>query len=157
MTNSPLMEPTLGTLLDSTMSTRAGTYYCAAKYVVRKANGITVGITRTPPGPQTSVSPRWTTHGLLHQTSPRDRLSGKLQVLPVVLFYILTRTSAVCQRMPGNKLPTAAVKTTASHQTKAPNNSQTPKQAKNSSSTPPLAATTATTASVNSNSSARTP
>lgn len=150
------MEPTSDTLLDSTTSIRAGTYYCLANDVVRTANEIDIGTTRTPPGPQISVSPRWTTHGLLHRTSPRDKSSGRLQILPVRLFRMLTYASAVCQRILGNRLLTAVAKTTASHQTKVLNNSRTPRQARNSSSTPPPAAITATTALANSNWSVKT-
>ena len=150
------MEPTSDTLLDSIMFIRAGTYYITVKIVVRITDDITIGTTRTLPGPLISVSPRWMTRGLLHRTSHRDKSSGRLQVLPVGLFYMLTRASVACQRMPGNRLLTAVVKTTASHRTKARNNSRTPRQAKNSSFTLPLVATTATTASVSSNSLVRT-
>lgn len=125
-----------------------------SKNIVPRANCVLVGTTHTRLGRQISVSPKWTTHGLLHRTSPRDKSSGMFQILACRI-RMLTIASAACQRMPGNRLLTAAAKITASHRTKARNNSRTPRQAKNSSSTPPLVATTATTASANSSSLVR--
>lgn len=77
------MEPTSDTLLGSTMFIRAGTHYVTVKNVVHITDGITIGTTHTRLGRQTSVSPKWTTHGLLHPTSPRDKSSGRLEVLRV--------------------------------------------------------------------------